>query len=283
MVNQGAFDPTKMWIFGSGPGSSSSEPAGTTRYCAAPCGGSRASTAAAAHRAERDGEARRLRHLEGADEIAAARVVERPSVRKYVRREGGASSLPAARAMAIDQAARRTRFVRDGAAEATATQHARPRRRRRAPGWRHRGRVEALRPGVEARQTVVGELEPGRFGADEDVPLRREIWLVVGVAERQERLGSLDGDLRHLGSADRAEGALDEGRRLVAGDQVLAAQPPEALGVAVDEGGERGAVRLAAHRAVTVIVRRQRPVDFPGDATAETTAAHCALLFWRKS
>ena len=36
-MNQGAFDPTKMWIFGSGPGSSSSEPAGTTRY-GAPAG-----------------------------------------------------------------------------------------------------------------------------------------------------------------------------------------------------------------------------------------------------
>ena len=82
---------------------------------------------------------------------------------------------------------------------------------------------------------------------------------------------------REVGATRPAETALQARGRLVSHDQLLTLHPAEVGGFDSDEGRERRAVLLAAHRAVAVGHRTDFSVDFVANAAAEAASLHHLL------
>ena len=66
---------------------------------------------------------------------------------------------------------------------------------------------------------------------------------------------------RHIRAANSAESARITGRRCIALNVFLPTRPAKTPAAGVKEAPERRAVRLAAHRAVTVIDELRRSVE----------------------
>src|ERR1700739_1952956 len=109
---------------------------------------------------------------------------------------------------------------------------------------------------------VVGDLEPRRLAADEDVagrPHRRIIENGERDAVLRQRAGESGGELPvrsgpvgGRGAAFAAEPALVAARALVIFDQLLALQPAEILDLDPHAAAERRAVLLATSRTMAV-------------------------------
>lgn len=134
-----------------------------------------------------------------------------------------------------------------------------------------------------ARQ-IVGDLEPRRLAADEDVTFRRDLWIVEqrqgdavlrgGIGEGGGRLPVRPGAIDDRRAAFAAEAALIAARALVIFDQVLALEPAEILGRDPHAAAKRRAMLLAALRAMAVQRIKQRPGDLECDAAAQAAAAN---------
>jgi hypothetical protein len=133
-----------------------------------------------------------------------------------------------------------------------------------------------------ARQ-IVGDLEPRRLAADEDVtfrPRRRVVEqrqgdavLRGGIGKRSGRCPVRPGAIEDRRAALAAEAALIAARAFVIFDQVLALKPAEILGRDPHAAAKRRAVLLAALRAMAVQRIEQRPGDLECDAAAQAAAA----------
>src|SRR5262249_40968871 len=134
---------------------------------------------------------------------------------------------------------------------------------------RQHGDVDTRRvglPGGKAGRDVV----PGRLRADEDVPHRARLDVVVEGAGRKKELA-----LKQLGvPGDGRPAALAEGPRQTRGRleaRYLVASPgePEIGGVAHHLGRERRSVGLATARAVAVGHETELPRGLPRHVAAE--------------
>jgi hypothetical protein len=143
-----------------------------------------------------------------------------------------------------------------------------------------------------ARQ-IVGDLEPRRLAADEDMtfrPRRRVVEqrqgdavLRGGIGKRSGRLPVRPSAIEDRRTAVATEAALIAARAFVIFDQVLALEPAEIPGRDPRAAAKRRAMLLAALRAMTVQRIEQRPGDFKCDAAAQAAATdwgHEGLCCW---
>jgi hypothetical protein len=120
---------------------------------------------------------------------------------------------------------------------------------------------------------VVGNLEPWRLAGDEDVAFHADAWIAIQNTERNTQLGS-DRRIRqggfvggtwpidHWRAANAAKAAAETGRGFIVADQILALDPSEIRGTYTDTAAKRGAVLLAAARAMAIERPQQITVDF---------------------
>src|SRR5512147_373703 len=108
----------------------------------------------------------------------------------------------------------------------------------------------------------VVDLVPRRLRADEDVQARAHARIAVDRAQCDaEALGVRAVVPEERRAAAAAEAARDAGRRFVARDLGLAREPAELGALRRCVAAERGAVLLAAHRAVAVRGAREPAGD----------------------
>jgi hypothetical protein len=171
----------------------------------------------------------------------------------------GGASPPATAAVAV-HGAQRLAFddERDGPAE-TAAAHRAGRIERRPIG--NRRSVETFGVRVEPRE-LVGDLEPRGLRSDEDVTDRTDARILCEIPGRHEDSSVERSFRRHHRPAVAAEATREPGRRLPANDVLQTAKPEAALRPAHIRR-ERGAVALAAPRAMAVAHQLERPFELP--------------------
>ena len=280
MSNHGALSATKICACARMPGSVSSEPAGTATI---PRSGGWPGHLAAAARAKRHRVETRIGHLVFGHERRAAHPAELVELVEGVGGVRRRAAEAAAAAVAVHHARRLSRdLVADAAAQATALGDSSARRHHR-PG--HALGIEAGRVGLVLRQSV-GNAVPRRLGTDENMALGLDAEIAFQACCRRES-DAVFGQRRRAGrAAHAAESSHPVRRGLIAHQPLLARDPAKTRRRRDDESGEAGAVVLAAHRAVAVDHRAERPIQLIAQRTAQASSlGHSPLLapggYWR--
>jgi hypothetical protein len=110
---------------------------------------------------------------------------------------------------------------------------------------------------------------------DEHVPLWLDARVVVQCAERQAVEGRLEIEAaKQRRPADAAKSAVRTGRRLIEGDKFSALRPAKVACFDTCATAKCGAVRLPAHRAMTVERATERTGDLISHSSAKAAASN---------